>query len=1294
MRNARARKSTKWAAITAAAVAALAGVHSAGAASFTWDGEGVDFNWETATNWNPNGTPNDVADTITFNVADTAMTSAVSLGAPKTIGGALFNVAGAGNMTLGTSGQSLSLADGATLSRTGTKSTFINADLTLLGSATFNSTGGDAFNTGTIWINGNIAGSGGITFTGDATSDVYLFGSNAGYSGQMTVAGGRLYVSTQAAFGSNTTTVLAGGTIFTPATFETVTQNFNVTENSGIVSFGSQGVFTGTWTIAGGKTLTVNTGSGNYVGLSMVLTGAGNVLIQHDPDDANIAIVEGTTVATSNTMTGQFTVNAGGVNLAKTAGFDAISGSALQVNNTGSVRWLASNQVNDATQIILNGGTIAPNGFSDSAGTMKLTATSYIDFGATGASVLTLADSSGETWTGTSKLNLLAWGVDSADTLQIGTSAAGLTPAQLALLRFINPVGFGAGTYLAVIDSFGVLSPGAQVVELTAWNADADGNWVDAPNWSAGVPDTAEASVIFGGAINAPRTVTMTTPITVKDIVFNNADNKYTVVGSDTLTVTGANGISVTAGSHQISAPVKLVANASFTMNSGTALTLGTVDANGNSVIVGGAGNLTTGNISNAVWVWMIGEGNTVTLGDLALSGKYLVGDGVGLHGSGNYTVGNIGGGTEVTVFSPVSTSTNIIGNISNITGVVTLRGGGSITTGDITNVQGLNIYENGDRTVGNVTNTNGAAITTTGLGVRNFGVITNTGAVAFDGITQGSIGGLSSVPSLTLINASNVTLNGNNTGYTGNTTVHGGSTLTVGHNNALGTTGTLSIGQAGQGTIRATTSGITISNPLLITSMRIAGSQDITFNGNWAYHVEGTPSDINVTNTGVTTFNGGHTNPNPNNQTLHLSGTNANVVFNGPITYILGANQNSPFEVGNVNAFSGMVTFNAANDVRSSQMRFGLNTALNNFTVGVGHDNAFQLATGAGALGIISNDGVTWTAVGGNHFVHKLARFNNTTFTGSNVLDFDGAVANSLKMDNQANQSTATAKTFTTNTTGTGRVRTRGLTAQTPATTSLTLKGTGKLEVYGASTGTGYGGTTTIGDGTDSPTFLANNTGTGSATGSGAILVNVGGTLGGTGRVGTAAGVVINGNLSPGDLSAGVASSFSNGAVNGTLEIGAALTLANTSTLTIDLGAKTVTTPDTINSYDQVNVTLGGASSAVTNNGANLSILLNNGFSPDIGDVFYILNRTDTSSTLTGNFAQGSTVSFGSGMFATIIYDAHWVSQGSVSNALAGGNDVALLVTVPEPTSLGLMALGATGLLARRRRRNPSIER
>jgi hypothetical protein len=93
------------------------------------------------------------------------------------------------------------------------------------------------------------------------------------------------------------------------------------------------------------------------------------------------------------------------------------------------------------------GGKFDTRGFSETLGTLTLSATSVIDLGA-GTSALVFADSSGTTWgtsVGLSFINFTA-GVDS---IRFGTTSGGLTSTQLAQIT----INGGAAT----IDSSGFL---------------------------------------------------------------------------------------------------------------------------------------------------------------------------------------------------------------------------------------------------------------------------------------------------------------------------------------------------------------------------------------------------------------------------------------------------------------------------------------------------------------------------------------------------------------------------------------------------------------------------------------------------------------------------------------------------------------------------------------------------------------------------------------------------------------------------------------------------------------------
>jgi autotransporter-associated beta strand protein len=92
------------------------------------------------------------------------------------------------------------------------------------------------------------------------------------------------------------------------------------------------------------------------------------------------------------------------------------------------------------TPLVISNGTLNAGAWINSAKQLAVVGTAVIDLGS-GAGVLTFADSSSQTWTGT--LNLI--GTLEPRTIRFGTGAAGLTQEQLDLIR-VNDV--KAGLYL------------------------------------------------------------------------------------------------------------------------------------------------------------------------------------------------------------------------------------------------------------------------------------------------------------------------------------------------------------------------------------------------------------------------------------------------------------------------------------------------------------------------------------------------------------------------------------------------------------------------------------------------------------------------------------------------------------------------------------------------------------------------------------------------------------------------------------------------------------------------------
>jgi fibronectin-binding autotransporter adhesin len=289
---------------------------------------------------------------------------------------------------------------------------------------------------GSVIINSAIVGNGGVA--PELTGSLSLFGVNT-YSGGTALgdSGNTLtYFNNSSSFGSggitlnrtgigNFSTLLSsGGSPITLANnFSTVLAstgsgtglNFANGANTPVLS-------TGSWTLGTvGLALRNNGNSTAPLTLSGAISGSSSLIFSGA--NGGTTYITGSSAGNSG-FTGTATIGGG-------AGENAITVSLGALNTLSSI-----------TGMTLAGGTLSAGGFNQamSGAALAMTASSVLNFGATANTAISFTGGSG-TWTGVLNLgdwqgNPVADGGTSSDTLEFGTSAGGLTSAQLADIEF------------------------------------------------------------------------------------------------------------------------------------------------------------------------------------------------------------------------------------------------------------------------------------------------------------------------------------------------------------------------------------------------------------------------------------------------------------------------------------------------------------------------------------------------------------------------------------------------------------------------------------------------------------------------------------------------------------------------------------------------------------------------------------------------------------------------------------------------------------------------------------------
>jgi autotransporter-associated beta strand protein len=157
------------------------------------------------------------------------------------------------------------------------------------------------------------------------------------------------------------------------------------------------------------------------------------------------------------TISGIISENVNNKALTKTgAGVLTVTGNNLYTGNTnvgeGTLQLGAPNVIDNSSNITLNGGTLhtgATTGFSETAGTLDLSASSTIALGL-GNHTLTFSNSNVVNWTGSTILTINGWTGNPGESgtsgrIFVGNSADGLNELQLSQINFN---GYGSGSML------------------------------------------------------------------------------------------------------------------------------------------------------------------------------------------------------------------------------------------------------------------------------------------------------------------------------------------------------------------------------------------------------------------------------------------------------------------------------------------------------------------------------------------------------------------------------------------------------------------------------------------------------------------------------------------------------------------------------------------------------------------------------------------------------------------------------------------------------------------------------
>ncbi|ESQ87280.1 hypothetical protein ABAC460_19855 [Asticcacaulis sp. AC460] len=1107
---------------------------------------------------------------------------------------------------------------------------------------------------GSAELSGNLTGSGDLSFEGPSSATrLTLSGSNAAMTGGLTVTRGRLNVASDDNLSAGTVTLGQGATLVVTADAEI--DNAVVLDGSAKVEVAENLSVTLSGIISGAYTLDKE-GDG-----ALILSGNNSGLT------GGLTVLAGSVMVSDDTNLGTGTVNLEG----------------------GATLWVTADTTID-NAIALNGAaTIAIS--PDLTVTVSGSLSGASDLTKAGEGTLVLTDTDNEiNFTGGVVVSEGTLSVSNDDALAAGplTLNEGATLAVTGATDIDNDIVVTGDAFLAlganVTVSGGLSGAGGLQVTgsgsetLTLTDTGNEANMSGSITVSAGTLAVADDNALSRGqlilATGAILSLTGSTTID-NTITLNGNANVSTATGvaatlsgdlggSSTLTKAGAGTLTLTGSNSS--------------MGGGLSITAGTVS-------VAGDGNLTGGTVSLAG-------------GSLAVTGSTTIDNAIAMTG-----VATVDVATSTTTFVTLSgaltgafdlTKTGVgkltlTGDNSGLSGGLTVSGGtlsvasdGNLGTGAVTlganttfNVDGTTTIDNSVVLTGNaiLSTTNATSVTLSGAlsgdgfkltktgGVKL--VLTNTGNEAgFTGGLQIN-GGTVDVAADDALVGGTVTLNGGTLGVTAATTidnavvVSGASTVrtdaAVTLSGAL--TGSSTLTKSGAGTLTLSGSNSSMSGGLTVSAGTVSVAGDSNLVGGSVSLAAGTTLSVSgattidnaVALTGAATISAG--------AAVSLSGnlTGSSILTKAGAGTLTLSGSNSAMS-GGLTVSAGGVSVAGDSNLTGGTVTLAGSTTLS-VTGATTIDNAIALtgnATIAADAAVTLSGSLSGTSgIGGAPVLANLTKTGSGTLTLTNTGNEAGLTGGvtvsagtlAVSDDDALVGGTVTLAASTTlSVTGATTIDNAiALTGAASIATSAAVTLSGALTGSSTLSKTGSGTLTLSGSGSGLSGGLAVSAGTlqVNSTFANVTTVTVGGTLYGSGTIGTAATSGAVSVVSGGTIGAGTGTGV------GLLTLNNGLTIASGATLGVNIAGTTVGTQ-----YDQISVT-----GAVDLTGANL--YFNVGFTATIGDSF-VLIANDGTDAITGtlaSLAEGTLLSEGGRTF-------------QLSYIGGTGNDLTATVVNPAP--------------------------